>query len=158
MNDFPYEIRSACQDDWDLAIELAWKTFLKYEGKDYSREGIQSFQEFLSDTVLYRMFSNGDYPMFVACDDDRLIGMITLRSMCHVSLLFVDEDYHRRGVGRSLMKELVEFVQKELNGWRVTVNSSPYGIGFYHKVGFKDVGPEMEKSGIRYTPMEFLLK
>jgi len=37
------------------------------------------------------------------------------------------------------------------------VFASPYGVPFYHKIGFKDVGKETRKDGIIYTPMEFYL-
>ncbi|MDN5360294.1 MAG: hypothetical protein PWQ84_1357, partial [Thermotogaceae bacterium] len=36
----------------------------------------------------------------------------------------------------------------------LTVNSSPYAVGFYHKMGFKDTDNELEKDGIRFVPME----
>ena len=39
----------------------------------------------------------------------------------------------------------------------VTVNASPYAVGFYHKIGFMDVSEEIEKDGIRFTPMRMEL-
>ena len=36
----------------------------------------------------------------------------------------------------------------------ITVNSSCYGLGFYHKLGFTDLEPEKIVDGIRFTPME----
>jgi predicted GNAT family N-acyltransferase len=39
----------------------------------------------------------------------------------------------------------------------VTVNAAPYGVDFYHKLGFQDIRPEEEKDGITYTPMKFVL-
>ena len=80
--------------------------------------------------------------------------MITLRDSKHISLLFVDEKYHRRGIGRALMKYLTEYMVKEMGIRQVTVNASPYGVGFYHKLGFRDLRPEEQKDGIIYTPME----
>ena len=35
----------------------------------------------------------------------------------------------------------------------VTVNSSPYAVGFYEKIGFQPVGPEKKADGIRVTSM-----
>ena len=36
----------------------------------------------------------------------------------------------------------------------LTVNAAPYGVGFYHKIGFWDLAEQQEKEGILYTPMK----
>lgn len=154
---FPWEIRQAYRDEWQDAMALAWKTFLKYEADDYTPEGIRSFREFITDNTLYRMFLLGSYEMIIALEEKRIIGMITVRGGGHVSLLFVDEQYHKRGVGRALIQYLCRYLLTEEGISRITVNASPYGLGFYHKLGFRDTGLEMQQSGIRYTPMELIL-
>lgn len=153
----PYEIRSAYRDEWEDAMALAWKTFLRFEADVYSPEGVRHFADFITDTTLHRMFVMGAYQMFVALDQGRIVGMITLRNATHISLLFVDERYHRRGIGRALMKHLTNYLLTEVGAAYVTVNASPYGVGFYHRLGFKDLRPEEEKDGIIYTPMKFIL-
>lgn len=152
-----FQIRSAYRDEWQDAMALAWKTFLRFEADIYSPEGVRNFQNFISDSTLYRMFVMGVYQMFVALERNKIVGMITLRNSTHISLLFVDEAYHRRGIGRALMKHLTEYLLSEVGASHVTVNSSPYGVEFYHKLGFRDVRPEEKKDGIIYTPMEFIL-
>ena len=152
-----YQIRSAYRDEWDDAMALAWKTFLRFEADVYSPEGVRNFEEFITDTTLHRMFVMGVYQMFVALDQDKIVDMITLRNSTHISLLFVDEKYHRRGIGRALMKHLTNYLLSEVGADHVTVNASPYGVGFYHKLGFKDLRPEEVKDGIIYTPMKFIL-
>lgn len=152
-----YQIRSAYRDEWDDAMALAWKTFLRFEADVYSPEGVRNFEEFITDTTLHRMFIMGAYQMFVALDRDKIVGMITLRNSTHISLLFVDEKYHRRGIGRALMEHLTNYLLTEVGADHVTVNASPYGVGFYHKLGFKDLRPEEVKDGIIYTPMKFIL-
>lgn len=147
------QIRKAVVDDWDDAMELAWKTFLKFEAKDYGQEGINSFNDFISDTTLERMFLLGKYKMFVAFQGNKMVGMITLRDKSHISLLFVDERFHRQGIGSALISVLLTDHFQETGNRMLTVNASPYGVGFYHKLGFHDVAPEMHQSGIRYTPM-----
>ena len=136
---------------------FAWKTFLQFESEDYKPEGIKSFEDFITDNTLHRMFIMGAYQMFVALDGRCLTGMITVRSNSHISLLFVDAAYHKRGIGRALMTHLCGYLKNELGIKRVTVNASPYGVGFYHKLGFRDLQPEQESEGIRYTPMELFV-
>lgn len=155
---FPYEIRMAYQGEWEEAMALAWKTFLEFEADDYSPEGIRSFEDFITDSTLRRMFIMGAYQMFVALDGTRMAGMITVRSNSHISLLFVDKEYHRKGIGRALMQDLCRYLRTELDVRRVTVNAAPFGIGFYHKIGFTDLEPEQMSSGIRYTPMAMVLE
>ena len=55
----PWKIRPAYREEWQDAMELAWKTFLKFEADDYTAEGIKSFQDFITDNSLYRMFQIG---------------------------------------------------------------------------------------------------
>lgn len=148
------QIRRANIFDWDEAIALAWKTFLKYEARDYGQEGVDSFREFLSDALLRRMFLTGEYPMFIALDDGKQAGMISLRNKRHISLLFVDEGHHRRGIGRKLVSKMEAYIQKEYQEKKITVNAAPYAVEFYHQIGFEDVAPQLARDGIVYTPME----
>ena len=148
------QIRRANIYDWDQALALAWKTFLKFVAKDYEQEGIDSFRDFLSDALLRRMFLTGEYPMFIALDGGKPAGMISLRNKRHISLLFVEEGYHRRGIGRKLIKNMEDYIQKEYQERKITVNAAPYAVGFYHQIGFEDVAPQLAKDGIIYTPME----
>ncbi len=148
------QIRKANIYDWDKAIELAWRTFLKFEAKDYGDEGVKSFRDFLSDSMLRKMFVRGAYPMFIALEGEVQTGMISLRDKTHISLLFVEEGHHHRGIGRNLIKAAEEFIKKEYREYRITVNAAPYAIGFYHEIGFEDVAPQLSNEGIIYTPME----
>ncbi len=152
-----YKIGFASGEQWEEAMGLAWKTFLEFEAGDYSLEGIRSFEDFITDTNLKRMFDAGAYQMITASDNGRMVGMITLRNEMHISLLFVDRDYHRQGIGRALINCIAAYVRDEIGKNRLTVNASPYGIPFYHRIGFRDLGPERCQDGILYTPMEYLL-
>lgn len=81
---FPYTIRMAYQDEWEDAMALAWKTFLEFEADDYAPEGIRSFEDFITDSTLHRMFVMGAYQMFVALDGAKMAGMITVRGNSHI--------------------------------------------------------------------------
>ena len=50
-------IRPARADKWDEAMELAFRVFLKYESRDYGREGTEAFAEFVTDPMLKRASS-----------------------------------------------------------------------------------------------------
>lgn len=157
QKDVFFQIRPAHNDEWEAAMELAFRVFLKYEAREYGPEGIRNFSEFVTDESLKKMFLAGRYLLFVALDGKKIIGLISLRSGNHISLLFVDSDYHRRGVGKALIQYLQEYMLYHTGYEKVTVNAAPYGIPFYHNVGFRDTGLQTKKDGIIYTPMEFFL-
>lgn len=152
-----FRIRKARTEDWENAMELAFRTFLKYEAMEYGPEGIRNFAEFVTDQSLKRMFLNGSYLLFIAVVGEQIIGLISMRSGNHISLLFVDEEYHRRGVGTALVRCLQSYMLHHTGYEKLTVNAAPYGIPFYHRIGFRDTGMETQKDGIIYTPMEFYL-
>lgn len=156
--ELPYEIRFVNCDEWEEAMELAWKTFLEFEGDVYPPEGIRSFEDFVTDSALKRMFIMGAYQVMAAYHDNKMIGMISLRSETHISLLFVDGSYHRRGIGRALVSKLSSYVKDEIGKSRITVNASPYGVSFYHRLGFRDIEPEKQQDGIIFTPMFLNIK
>lgn len=146
-------VGKAGEDEWEEAMALAYRTFRKYVADDYTKEGVENFIDFISDQNLYRMFVAREYHLWVAKDKEgKTIGMGTLRSGNHISLLFVDEKWLRKGVGTSLIRELGEYA-KQSGFSSLTVNASPYGIPFYHSVGFKDIGEEMISGGMYITPM-----
>lgn len=91
--------------------------------------------------------------MMVALDGDEVVGAGSLRSRNHLSLLFVDEKYHRRGVGRAILNRLCEYLAREAGEQFISVKAAPYAVGFYKKLGFYVVRPEEEYSGIRVTEM-----
>ncbi len=150
----PYEVRWAKKEEWKPAMIMIWKTFMKYDSQDYTQEGIRNFFEFITDDNLYHSFLAGFYQMMVALDGERIIGAGSLRSRNHLSLLFVDEDYHKKGVGSALMNRLCYYLQMEEGEKSMSVKAAPYAVGFYLKLGFRIVKPEEEYSGIRVTSME----
>lgn len=154
---FNYEIMRAGIADWDDAMQLAWDTFMKFEADEYGAEGEESFFQFIHDPILRRKFILGEYIVFVAKDEDKIIGIISMRNRVHVSLLFVDEAYHHKGIGGQLIHHAENFVQNEYAEHYITVNAAPYAIGFYHQMGFVDVAPQLACDGITYTPMEKMI-
>ena len=87
-----------------------------------------------------------------------LVGVIALRTGQHISLLFVRDKFHHLGVARKLINVAVDAVAMENPQIRaVTVNSSPYAVGFYKKLGFVPLGPEQRADGIRFTAMRLVI-
>lgn len=151
--EIPYQIRFVHREEWEDAMALAWKTFLEFEGDVYPPEGVRNFEDFITDSALKRRFIMGAYQMMAAYDGAKLVGMISMRNEKHISLLFVDRDYHKRGIGRALVSALAAYAKREMGQKQLTVNASPYGVEFYHRLGFLDLGPQKQQGGIIFTPM-----
>lgn len=150
----PYEVRWAREDEWASAIKMIWRTFMKYEGKDYSEEGVQKFFDFITDDALYVSFLKGEYRLMVALDGGNVIGAGSIRNRNHLSLLFVEEAYHCKGVGSEILRKLCEYLKTEEGERYMSLQAAPCAVNFYRKQGFRTVRPEVEFSGIRVIPME----
>ena len=135
-------------------MKMIWRTFLKYEGKEYTKEGIRNFFDFITDDELYTAFLKGSYQMMVAVDGNKIIGAGTILNVNHLSLLFVDEYSLCRGVGRAIMDSLCRYLKEEAGERYMSLKAAPYAVDFYHRLGFRTVKPEEEYSGIRVTEME----
>lgn len=146
-------IRAINVNEWEEAMSLAWDTFILFEAPEYSKEGIQSFRNFVKDPILKRLFIEGKYHVLAAYVNDFMVGIIGVRNETHISLLFVDSEYHKRGIARKLMLSTFDQTANKYGKREMTVNSSPYAVGFYHKMGFVDTNVEQLTDGIRYTPM-----
>lgn len=129
------------------AIDLIWTTFLQFEAPDYSDEGIQSFKDFIENKEIINTLE-----FWGAYDNQKLKGVIaTNENRKHICCFFVEAQYQRQGIGRKLWEYLLENSQKEV----ITVNSSPYAVPVYHKLGFVDTNTEQLSDGMRYTPMKY---
>lgn len=134
-------IKQLNNNEIENALSLAWKVFMEYEAPDYTQEGIDEFYKSIHDEKFLSMLS-----LYGAFSDDELVGVIATRSNGkHIALFFVDGKYHRQGIGKQLLKE----VQTS----KMTVNSSPYAVSIYRKLGFESTDTEQVVNGLRFTPM-----
>ena len=145
-------IKPLDNNDWDLAMTLVWRVFLRCNAADYEQEGIESFLNFISDEHLKQFCKLDEFEMFGAYLGHRLIGVCMLRKTSHISLLFIETEYHKRGIGRKMLRYVCALV-KQRGGGSITVNATPYAKDFYKKLGFQATGDAMIKEGVRYYPM-----
>lgn len=134
------------------ALSLAKEVFMKFEAPVYPYEGVDSFLSYVDGDRLKTGIDDGNILVFAAFSDDVICGMMAVFRNGHISLAFVSGYLHRQGIGRMLF----DAADKELRCLEYTVNSSPYGIGFYKKLGFCEVDMEQISDGIIYTPMKLV--
>lgn len=137
--------------DLSAAVGLIKKVFMKFEAPDYSAEGVAHFMAYLDDE-LEKELSASQLQFWCGKLDQQLVGVLAVRSTNHVALLFVDERYHHQGIARQMYQVMLA----ELTPKQLTVNSSPYAVPAYEKLGFQLNGEEETVSGIRFQPMIFI--
>ena len=137
-------IREIQEKEIQEAIELVWKVFLEYEAPDYTQEGILEFKKTINDNewIKNRRFIG-------AFENDKIIGVIATKDSNHIALFFVDGNYHRKGIGKSLYN----FIKEANSTGYFTVNSSPYAHEVYKRLGFVDTNEKQNVNGLIFYPM-----
>lgn len=136
------------------ALDLVWEVFEQYEAPDYEEMGVKTFRHFIEYGNMVEKIDQGEMRFWGCYINNLLVGVIALRTGQHISLLFVRGRFHHLGIASKLMNVAIDAVvsgNPEIRA--VTVNSSPYAVGFYEKMGFSALGPEQKADGIRFTSM-----
>ncbi len=156
-----YFIRKIESPEVKEALSLALEVFMQFEAPDYGPEGVTAFKRF---TVENEEFINhcrqGICPIYAAYDGNKIVGVMGMRAnKMHINLAFTKKEYHHQGIATALFNYLLEDVKKENPALKeITVNSSPYGKGFYLHIGFIPLSEEQESDGIRFTPMKYTVR
>lgn len=133
--------------------DLIASVFNAYVAPDYEEKGNQEFFKYANPEAMSERVKNNHF-VLVAAVGDRIVGMIEMRDFDHLSLLFVDSDFHRRGISRELLRQAVDICRENRPDMaEVLVNSSPFAIPVYEKLGFRITGPEQTVNGIRFQSM-----
>lgn len=132
------------QDEIPGALDISWQVFSEFEAPEYSPEGVKAFRSFLECEAAIK-----DLTFYGEFVEEDLAGIIAMRGDSHISMLFVKKQYHRRGIGKALLKHAIENSQAD----KITVHSSPYALEFYRRLGFVDTDVEQVRDGIRFIPM-----
>ena len=146
-----YKIEELKLENLEEALIVIETTFLKFVAPDYSKEGVENFFKFSNYETIKENISR-NMKIYVAKENDKIIGVIGYRDSTHINLLFVLEEYQHKGVAKSLYNLVIKNC-KNANVKRITVNSSPYAHNAYLKLGFIDDNQMQEVDGIKFYPM-----
>jgi ribosomal protein S18 acetylase RimI-like enzyme len=136
---------------------LVRRLFGKYIAHTYAPEGLAEFMKGAQPSALLDRMKQGQIVILAVSQED-IAGVIAVRDGNHISLLFVDERFHRKGIAQALVSMARERARAADPSIRdFTVNSSPYAVKFYEKLGFCATGPERMMRGMRITPMRSFL-
>jgi GNAT superfamily N-acetyltransferase len=138
---------------WDLVRDVFWE----FEAGEYEDEGVLEFENYIEYAGMVRRMREGSLAMLGCFENKRLAGVLAMVAPGHISLLFVAKAYQRKGIARDLTNEMVRCISQMTETQELTVNSSPYALPVYQKLGFVPAGPEQTLNGMRFTPMKRVL-
>lgn len=155
--DPPIDIRPLREPEIPAATLLVRRVFAEFEAPDYVPEGIAAFHRFVAPEALTEQARSGAMKIWGAYRQQTLTGVAAVRGKDHICLLFVDKSYHRQGIARALFDTMRSYCRTDPTISRITVNSSPYAVEIYRRLGFTALSAEQVTDGIRFTPMAYIL-
>jgi len=148
------QIKEITQNELKQALDLAEAVFSEFVAKDFSEEGIKTFNDYLK--TKYEEYASGltsgDKKVWGYFKDGEIIGVLAVRNNSHIALMFVDKRHHRKGIAKKLFIHFLKEAEKDEPA-EITVNSSPYAVPVYERLGFEKVSELQEKNGILFTHM-----
>ena len=151
-------IKEIGREDFKEALDLVNRVFTEFVAIDYGDAGRKTFHDYLEhkyEDVLSQVES-GSKAFWGYYENGKLASVLAVRNETHIALLFTDKQYQGKGMARSLFDTMLKSLNPAVE--EVTVNSSPFAVPIYEKLGFIPIGPMQEQNGIRFTPMRFHLK
>ena len=145
-------IRRITTEELAHALELVWTVFSEYEVPEYSAEGVEEFQRFIQPDTIRSKMQSGSMMLWGWFEGAECVGVIAVAVTGHIHLLFVDSAYHRQGIATALFQTAKRFLDDQ-QVTAITVNSSPYAVAVYQRLGFEMTDREQTMHGIRFTPM-----
>lgn len=156
-----YEIRKIKENEVKEALSLAMEVFMQFEAPVYKPEGVETFKrDIIENDEFIDNCKKGICPIYAAFDNNKIVGIIGMRATkTHINLVFTKKEYHHRGIATAIFNFLLNDLLAENPDLKeITLNSSPYGLGFYKHIGFIALTDEQELNGIRFTPMKYIIK
>jgi GNAT superfamily N-acetyltransferase len=135
------------------ACQLVMECFNEFIAPGYIEEGVAEFSKYVNPHLMQWRLANNHF-VLVALDKHVFVGIIEVRNYNHISLLFVKKEYHNRGIGKKLLEmAITKCRQHNKNNAIIEVNSSPFAVPVYEKMGFVKTNTEQIINGIRFIPM-----
>ena len=148
-------IREVEKSELKEALDLVNRVFSEFVAVDYSDQGKKTFEDYIK-TKYEEMLSDietGHKKLWGYYIEGEIAGVIATRDVSHIALMFVDKRHHRKGIARQLLDNVLTELNDTAGLTQITVNSSPYAVKAYERLGFIQTDDKQEKDGIIYIPM-----
>lgn len=146
-------VRPLGAEDVREAMALVHMVFSQFEAPEYSPQGVAEFEDYIRPENIRRHMEDHSMLLWGWFGENGLAGVLACCPLAHISLLFVDPLYHRRGIARALLNPWLALCRRQ-GAAVLTVNSSPYAEPIYRRLGFTPVDGEQCVNGIRFVPMK----
>ena len=148
-------IKEVAEKDLKQAIDLVNDVFSEFVAVDYSEQGKNAFASYLKNKLQEASVDSksGYKKMWAYYQEDKILGVIAVENTSHICLMFVNKEHHRKGIAKQLFHTVLEELKQNKNVTQITVNSSPYAVKAYERLGFIKTGEQQEKDGIIFIPM-----
>lgn len=136
---------------------LVARSFNEFIAPGFSEDGIEEFFRYANPRELVKR-SRGNHFTIVAETEGGTAGIIEIRESRHISMLFVDKEFHRKGIARELFRTALERIRSS-GGTpeKLTVNSSTFAAPFYESLGFAQTSEPKKINGVLHIPMALKL-
>ena len=145
-------IREMNEQDIEAVSAICMASFSSSVAGDLPGEGVSTFAKIVSRDALRDRMTR-DTVILVAEYNERIEGVVELKEGRHISMLFVEPEFQRKGIGRKLLSSALNYARADI----VTVRASLSSVPAYEKYGFESRGDISESSGLVYQPMEIEL-
>lgn len=140
---------------------LIINTFKKFNSNDvFNQNGVKWYLNFYDPKTksideIYSTFKKSPIS-FIVKENNIIIG--TIRGTKNkITDLFVDKKHHKKGIGKKLMLKYEEEAIKQGSKY-IKLQSSPYAIEFYKRLGYKKTTGIRNFKGLKINPMKKILE
>ena len=129
------KIRKFEKKDASIISKLIRRCLLEVNSKDYPQEIIHfAYEHYSSDKIIEKSLKRS---VFVAVEEGNILGIASLEENV-VYTVFVDPDFHGKGIGTKLMK-YVEKITNDQGYESIKTPSSLTAFEFYERLGYQQV-------------------
>ena len=159
------EVAPAGPSDLPAAARLIDAGFRQSLAATYELAGRVAFRMYVGEPALASRLSQGVLAL-VAREAGSVVGYAEVQGRGrvpagrdHLSLLFVDPAWQRRGVARALLADILARLRRlPRPPAELTVDAAPSALAAYRRLGFTATGPEVVRQGVRAGVESYSIK
>lgn len=146
------QLRSATIADVSAMSALVETLLANWLVPDGNPQALIRLRQIHRPAMIARNINDGYRYWLMETADSSLIGFTALKPPAHLFNLYVRGDWHGRGIGGSLWRQLQQTVLAEACSC-ITVNASERAIPVYRRWGFVETEPLQCHDGLCFQPM-----